>query len=323
MPVPSKDKTVKIQYVDGGETMTGRISPVTMNFMENGYVVLKNFIPKEIITMTLDAWKVIENEETHNQHFFHREEDIIDASPKDTLFKSQGAYQFPPAVALQHWLRNALEDVFDLKLVETYAFTRKYDRGAFLKAHSDRPSCEVSATICLKYKTDDNTPWKIWVQKDKNYINDARGKGQEEFFDQMQNVPHRERKGTPVTLEVGDVLLYQGPNAPHWRDTLLGDYSYHMFLHFINHDGHIVNFPDFQQPSTRQHHGRIEGKKGDGRPRSSFAYDGRLSRYHPNSEQQPYFHKAMDFWNQWQDGDHSWFDPAEYINNYDKKDYCF
>ena len=78
MPVPSKDKTVKIQYVDGGETMTGRISPVTMNFMENGYVVLKNFIPKEIITMTLDAWKVIENEETHNQHFFHREEDIID-----------------------------------------------------------------------------------------------------------------------------------------------------------------------------------------------------------------------------------------------------
>ena len=64
MPVPSKDKTVKIQYVDGGETMTGRISPVTMNFMENGYVVLKNFIPKEIITMTLDAWKVIENEET-------------------------------------------------------------------------------------------------------------------------------------------------------------------------------------------------------------------------------------------------------------------
>ena len=47
MPVPSKDKTVKIQYVDGGETMTGRISPVTMNFMENGYVVLKNFIPKD------------------------------------------------------------------------------------------------------------------------------------------------------------------------------------------------------------------------------------------------------------------------------------
>jgi hypothetical protein len=91
-----------------------------------------------------------------------------------------------------------------------------------------------------------------------------------------------------------------------------------MFLHFINHDGHIVNFPDFQQPSTRQHHGRIEGKKGDGRPRSSFAYDGRLSRYHPNSEQQPYFFKAMDFWNQWQDGEHSWFDPADYINNYDE-----
>ena len=26
----------------------------------------------------------------------------------------------------------------------------------------------------------------------------------------------------------------------------------------------------------------------------------------------------MDFWNQWQDGEHSWFDPADYINNYDE-----
>ena len=92
-----------------------------------------------------------------------------------------------------------------------------------------------------------------------------RWMGRPRFFEDMQNVPQRERKGTPITLEVGDVLLYQGPNAPHWRDTLLGDYSYHMFLHFINHDGHINNLPDFQQPSTRQYHGRLEGKKGDGK----------------------------------------------------------
>ena len=26
----------------------------------------------------------------------------------------------------------------------------------------------------------------------------------------------------------------------------------------------------------------------------------------------------MDFWNQWQDGEHDWFDPADYINNYDE-----
>ena len=132
----------------------------------------------------------------------------------------------------------------------------------------------------------------------------------------MQDIPHRDRKGVPISLEVGDVLLYQGPNAPHWRDTLLGDYSYHMFLHFINHDGHINNVPEFQQPSIKQEHGRIEGKKGDARPRSAFAYDGRLSRYHPNVEQQQYFHTAMKFWNEWQDGNHNWFKPSQYINNF-------
>ena len=330
MPVQYDDKIVRIEQhslaegaevpntPDGKVTVKGWTNEITREFQTKGYVVLRNFIPKEVIDMTMDSWKTIELNKEWNDMFFIREEDIVFESPDTSLRKSQGCHTFPPSVGLHHWLKNSLGDVLDMHLVETYAYSRKYDRGAYLKAHSDRPSCEVSATICLKYKTDDNTPWKIWVQKDKNYINDARGKGQERFFEDMQNVPQRERKGTPITLEVGDVLLYQGPNAPHWRDTLLGDYSYHMFLHFINHDGHINNLPDFQQPSTRQYHGRLEGKKGDGRPRSAFAYDGRLSRYHPNAEQQPYFHKAMDFWNQWQDGEHDWFDPADYINNYDE-----
>ena len=327
MPVQYDDKIVRIEQTssaegteintpDGKVTVKGWTNEITREFQTQGYVVLRNFIPKEIIDMTMDSWKTIELNKEWNDMFFVREEDIVFESPETSLRKSQGCHTFPPSVGMHHWLKNALGNVLDFHLVETYAYSRKYDRGAFLKAHSDRPSCEVSATICLKYKTDDNTPWKIWIQRDKNYINDARGKGQEQFFDQMQNIPHRERKGTCVSLEVGDVLLYQGPNAPHWRDTLLGDYSYHMFLHFINHDGNIIDFPDFQQPSSKLDHGRLEGKKGDGRPRSAFAYDGRLSRYHPNAEQQPYFHKAMDFWNQWQDGAPEWFDPAQYINHY-------
>jgi hypothetical protein len=305
MPVPSKDKTVKIQYVDGGETMTGRISPVTMNFMENGYVVLKNFIPKEIITMTLDAWKVIENEETHNQHFFHREEDIIDASPKDTLFKSQGAYQFPPAVALQHWLRNALEDVFDLKLVETYAFTRKYDRGAYLNAHVDRPSCEISTTICLDYKSDDNSPWNIWVKHGTSVIEHPDINVIQSL---TQEKNHRERKkngAACISLEVGDVLLYQGPNAIHWRDRFLGEYSYHMFLHFINGIGRTVDMPNAK--------GKVD-RGVDPRNAGVFSYDGRPNRYAPESEKSVQFEKAMDAWNNWDEKKYG--KKSDYLNNY-------
>ena len=28
-------------------------------------------------------------------------------------------------------------------------------RGAYLSPHLDRPSCEISATLCLDYKSDD------------------------------------------------------------------------------------------------------------------------------------------------------------------------
>ena len=34
-----------------------------------------------------------------------------------------------------------------MDLQETYSFSRKYERGAYLKAHADRPSCEISATL--------------------------------------------------------------------------------------------------------------------------------------------------------------------------------
>ena len=330
MPVRYEDKTVKIETYDqpegakvpskdGKVSIKGWTNELTREFQTKGYVVLRNFIPKEIIDMTMDSWKTIEHNQEWNDMFFEREEDIIHDSPEDTLRKSQGCHTFPPSVSLHRWLKDNLDNVLDMQLVETYAYSRKYDRGAYLKAHSDRPSCEVSATICLKYKSDDNTPWKIWVQRDKNYVRTARGQGQQEFFENCQNIPHRERKGIPITLEVGDVLLYQGPNAIHWRDKFLGDYSYHMFLHFINHGGHITgvggsfsrpdDFHAFQQPKTRP--------RADGRPHSAFAYDGRLSRYHPNHDQKEYFHNAMKFWNEWAQGHHNWFNPEEWINNYD------
>jgi hypothetical protein len=314
MPVRYEDKNVKTYSPNDADDkpVTGWTNELTREFQTKGYVVLRNFIPKAIIDMTMDSWMTIEHNEEWNDMIFEREEDIIHDSPEESLRKSQGCHTFPPAVALHRWLRDNLDTVIDMDLVETYSYSRKYDRGAYLKAHSDRPSCEVSATICLKYKTDDNTPWKIWVQGDKNYVKLARGDGQDKFFEEMQNVPQHERTGTPVSLEVGDVLLYQGPNIPHWRDYLLGDYSYHMFLHFVNQGGSIVHLDKF----NINHYVEEKQESGDKRARSTFAYDGRKTRYHPSKEQQDYFSKAMDFWNEWSSGMHDWFNPEDFINDY-------
>ena len=43
-----------------------------------------------------------------------------------------------------------MEELTGIELWATYAFYRVYKQGDILKHHTDRPACEVSATICLK-----------------------------------------------------------------------------------------------------------------------------------------------------------------------------
>jgi len=285
--------------------MAVKSNNITQRFVNDRFVVLKNFIPKHVIDLTLDSWKVVENNPEYEQIFFAKEEDIIHNSPKNSLYKSQGCYCFPPAVALHRWLRDNLRGVLSLQLTETYSYTRKYERGAYLKSHTDRPSCEISATICLDYKTDDNTPWKIWVQNDKNYVDEVN---QQAIYEKTQALPQKQRTGVSVALEVGDVLLYQGPNIPHWRDYLLGDYSYHMFLHFIQKDTNMKNMTnrtqkDYRTPVSTTAAGAYKVHPLD--------YDGRKNRYDTTSERE-----ELESWfhNIYRPNPHK----SSFVNNYDE-----
>ena len=305
------DKNVRIEVWDE-ETQSklrGWTTKETKDFYDNRFVVLRNFIPKDIINMTLDTWKTIEANPDYKDAFFHREIETTNNSPKSSLGKSEGCYKFPPAVALHRWLRDNLRDVIDIELVETYSYTRTYDRGAYLKSHTDRPSCEISATICLDYKSDDNTPWKIWVQNDRNYIDDAVH-DQLSLFEISQKPVIGKRKGcVAVSLEVGDVLLYQGPNIPHWRDTFLGDYSSHMFLHFINANSNMNGVSTFTKPSHAPN---------DRSQRSAFTYDGAENRYSIEQNNE-HFINASNFWENYANRlkvDPSLPPASEIINNY-------
>jgi len=318
----------KDDFTKGKETpYVGKTDQNTIDFVENRYIVLRDFIPKEIITMTMDAWKVIERNPEQHKLYFELEGDIIHDSPKSTLQKSYGSYCFPPAVALHHWLRNALRDVLDLRLKETYSYTRKYQRGAYLKAHTDRPSCEVSTTICLDYKTDDNTPWKIWGNGKQNWI--LRKQDQEDIWNEVQNIPHRERLkngSVRIALEVGDVLVYQGPNMVHWRDYLLGEHSYHMFLHFHNANSEIrkmkdatyeMGWSEYAGPNKDRYGTKLEDTSGVvGEPRSALDYDGRRNRYDTTADKDKIFEKKM--FERFTDSydDYSSEELAEHVNNY-------
>lgn len=213
------------------EQWTGYVTETTRKFIENRYVVLRNFIPKELVEITLDAWKVIESHPASQAFYFGDEQETTFDTPASQQYLSKGAYCFPPAVGLHHWMMKELRKHLTISLKETYSYSRVYSRNAVLNAHYDRPSCEISVTTVLDYKTDDNKPWTIWLQNDKNYL----GLDQLEAKQNSQDIPVRKRtKAIPISLEPGDILLYQGPNVVHWRDSLVGDYSRHMFFHFYN-----------------------------------------------------------------------------------------
>lgn len=303
MPVPFEEKTVVYTCPDDEQNdklLTGRTNPETWALMKDRFVVLRDFIPKDVINLSLDSWKTIEHNDAWNEAIFKREVDITQNSPKDSLNKSQANYCTPMAVSLHRWLKNKLDNVIDMGLRETYSYTRKYERGAYLRAHTDRPSCEISVTICLDYQTDDNAPWKIWVQNDGNYV-DMRD--MDEVFEISQGLPHRQRRGIPITLEPGDVLLYQGPNVIHWRDYLVGEYSYHMFMHFFSEDSKLLDINEMHTDIDNHY---------------ALSWDGRPHRYADENDDEV-IGKTKDLFKKFGDVYHNKIsDKARFANNYDQ-----
>ena len=98
-----------------------------------------------------------------------------------------------------------LEKEIDMKLIETYTYTRLYVYGIELHRPKDRASCAVSATMNLG-----GDPWAI-------YIDNTGG----------ENNP-----GTRIDLEPGDCLMYKGTDCEHWREKFYGESCGQVFLHY-------------------------------------------------------------------------------------------
>jgi len=105
------------------------------------------------------------------------------------------------------------------ELVPTYSYHRLYTTGTELKRHSDRPSCEISTTICLGYdvsNVDANTypdwDWPMFVKENS---------GNE----------------IPVHMKPGDMIIYRGCELEHWREPFWGKNHAQLFLHYNEKNG--------------------------------------------------------------------------------------
>ncbi len=138
---------------------------------------------------------------------------------EDGVELAHSAYGDPLTESLEEMLWPEMERIAGEELWPTYSYYRVYRRGAVLAPHTDRVSCEISATLCLGADyTNASSPdynWPIWVQLP----------GSE------HDQPHACR------MSPGDMVVYRGCDVLHWREPFDGEWQVQAFLHYVRKNG--------------------------------------------------------------------------------------
>lgn len=188
-------------------------------FKENRYKSVQGLIPKDLCAVAT-KYALIKNE------WFSQPEDSVTGQIPDT----HSVYGDTLMETLMYFMHPHMENHTGLKLCPTYAYYRVYKKGDELKRHADRPSCEVSTTVCLgfDYKdVDENYNWGMYVDPESN-------QHLKEGFESDN------REGRLINQQPGDCIIYRGCELEHWRDPFeVGEDSYQVqvFLHYIDMNG--------------------------------------------------------------------------------------
>ncbi len=181
---------------------------------EKGFYICKNVLSAQLIE--------------HLQISFNLLKDLsyLNIDPNDKYYFSDGQVKncfslYSPSCfeSMLLQLLPLMEEITSLKLYPSYSFGRIYYKDSYLKKHIDRPSCEVSATVCLKKDVD----WNFFIRNKQNEIE-------------------------KINLNEGDMCVYFGNELEHWREEYKGEEHIQFFLHYVNQNGNFNNFKNDRRP---------------------------------------------------------------------------
>jgi predicted 2-oxoglutarate/Fe(II)-dependent dioxygenase YbiX len=130
------------------------------------------------------------------------------------------------------------------KLYPTYAYARIYAPGEELKIHTDRPSCEISATLTLGFE---GKVWPIYMgDHDETKLSEKRiGEYDKEYW--LKNISR-------VDMDVGDAIIYKGQEKVHWREPYKeGRWQAQVFLHYVDANGPHAEWKYDKRPKLSHH----------------------------------------------------------------------
>ena len=171
------------------------------------YKKIKNFLTESEVNLLAEYCKL-------RTRFPNSTEDIIWVTDKNIPVDKAANFKFNfhKDVVMESLLLNKqkqVEDIVGEELWPTYTHWRPYFFGNDLKKHKDRPSCEISLSVCIDK---DKTEWPL-------FINDV-----------------------PIELDKGDAVISAGTEFKHYREKFEGDYCVNVFLHYVRKNGIYKDF---------------------------------------------------------------------------------
>lgn len=156
---------------------------------------------------------------------------------------SEAVYSDPAFDKLLEDLLPKMEEITGKKLYPTYSYARIYKKGERLLPHTDRPACEISATITLG--SSHNRSWPIFMAL-PGEKGDQAVVGEN---DEIIRVKDTER----LEINDGDAIVYAGMVMPHWRETLQDDWQTQVFVHYVDANGQYAGEKYDKRPKLSHH----------------------------------------------------------------------
>jgi len=194
------------------------VKDIQKHFEKERYVVIREFLSQEMCTI-LYRYFIMHSEAT--RYKMEKSPDKYDKEWDGKFGDSFGEHSFayygdPLGDSILEMMLPDMESFTGKTLLPNYSYWRLYYTNAELHKHTDRPSCEISSTICLGYDISNlagNYSWPINLRK------------------------FRSDDEVSVILNPGDMLVYRGCDLSHWRDAFKGINHAQMFLHFTDANG--------------------------------------------------------------------------------------
>jgi predicted 2-oxoglutarate/Fe(II)-dependent dioxygenase YbiX len=157
---------------------------------------------------------------------------------------SQAIHGAPVFDSLLEQLVPHFEQASGKRLYPTYAYARLYSPGDELKVHTDRPSCEISATLTLGF---DGEVWPIYMG---DYAEIDEGRQVTTQDGKIKYITNESK----IVMNVGDAVMYRGMDKVHWREPYKeGKWQAQVFLHYVDADGPHAEWKYDKRPKLSHH----------------------------------------------------------------------